>query len=183
MSDRARLFVALPLPAAVREELAAWRDRALSGIAGLRPVAPESMHVTLCFLGWRPADEIEAIAAALGAPGAAGRPALALGEPAWLPARRPHVLAVGLLDDSGALGALQAAVARGLQDGGWYAPEARGFRAHVTVARVTRGARVRGVTLGTPSPLSFEASSVRLLRSRLGAGGARYETLAEVPLA
>ena len=51
---RARLFVALELPEPVRAALADWRDAALARVEGLRPVADESLHATLCFLGGRP---------------------------------------------------------------------------------------------------------------------------------
>ncbi len=68
MTDRsgARLFVALELPAEVRGALAAWARRAGRGPGHgrLRLVEPESLHVTLCFLGSRPMAEVDEIAAA-----------------------------------------------------------------------------------------------------------------------
>ena len=103
--ERARLFVALELPAAAREALLDWRAPVLSDRAELRSVAPEALHVTLCFLGWRWVDEIAAIAAACEV--VRGEPAaeLVIGKPIWLPPRRPGVLAVELEDRGGALGA------------------------------------------------------------------------------
>ena len=74
--ERARLFVALELPVAVREQLVAWRDGVVAGVAGLRPVAVESLHVTLCFLGWVAVREVEAVARACGE--AAGMPSAEL---------------------------------------------------------------------------------------------------------
>ena len=66
------MFVALDLPAATREALVAWRERALEGRADLRPVAPEALHVTLVFLGYLPEKEIGRVAStafeALGGP-------------------------------------------------------------------------------------------------------------------
>ena len=53
--------MALDLPGRVREGLVAWQARALTDPA-LRPVAPETLHVTLCFLGYQPEREIERIA-------------------------------------------------------------------------------------------------------------------------
>ena len=47
-----RLFVALDPPAAARAALAAFRDRADPSV--WRPVADESLHVTIVFLGHRP---------------------------------------------------------------------------------------------------------------------------------
>src|SRR5688572_20871971 len=61
-SPRARLFVALDLPDEVREGIVAWGREALADPA-LRLVAPESLHITLAFLGHMPEKEIEQIAA------------------------------------------------------------------------------------------------------------------------
>ena len=62
-SERARLFVALDLPAAIRATLAGWAADRLGSISGLRLISQRSLHVTLCFLGWRDADEVGEIAA------------------------------------------------------------------------------------------------------------------------
>jgi 2'-5' RNA ligase len=136
----------------------------------------------LCFLGSRSAREIDEIAAACGV--VAGEPVAEprLGEPVWLPARRPRVLAVRLSDDSGALARLQAALSSALVAGGWYAPESRAFLAHVTVARVAKDARVRAPALEPPPAVSVRCSRVTLYRSRLGSGGARYEPLSVIEL-
>jgi 2'-5' RNA ligase len=181
--ERARLFVALELPDEAREALVRWRSAAAAGIRGLRLVAPENLHATLCFLGSRPANEVDAIAAACGV--AAREPVLesAFGAPLWLPRRRPGVLAVELLDRRGALARLQATLSAALATGGWYTPEARPFLPHVTVARVGRDARVRPVEVGPPDDgFDVRCSRVTLYRSRLGAGGARYEPLKVVEL-
>ena len=63
-SPRARLFVALDLPDAVRDGLAEWQRRALSDPA-LRPMRPEALHVTLCFLAYHPEKLIPRIAEAI----------------------------------------------------------------------------------------------------------------------
>ena len=61
---RERLFIALDLPDKVRDGLAAWGASELVDPA-LRPVRPESLHLTLVFLGPREAAETEAIAAVM----------------------------------------------------------------------------------------------------------------------
>jgi 2'-5' RNA ligase len=180
--ERARLFVALELPASARDILVRWRASILRDIPALRPVPLEYLHATLCFLGSRPARQIEEIADACGV--AAGEPVVEprLGSATWLPARRPRVLAVRLEDASGALSRLHAAVSSALVAGGWYVPESRGFLAHVTVARLAKDARVRPPALEPPPAAEVRCSRVTLYRSRLGAGGARYERLREVEL-
>jgi 2'-5' RNA ligase len=88
------------------------------------------------------------------------------------------VLAIGIEDESGALGELQADVSAALQELGAYEPEKRPFLPHVTVARVRRGRRVRPQRLPAPAPLPFTAPGLVLYRSHPGPGGARYEPLA-----
>jgi 2'-5' RNA ligase len=104
----------------------------------------------------------------------------------WLPRRRPGVVAVRLagLDrqDERWLASLQARLAAELQEAELYAPDRRSFLAHVTVARVRRGTRVRPVALEGPDLEPFALSTVTLFRSHLGRGGARYEPLTRVPL-
>jgi 2'-5' RNA ligase len=180
--ERARLFVALELPASARDILARWRGSALRDIAALRPVPVEHLHATLCFLGSRPASQIEEIAAACGV--VAGEPVLEprLGQPVWLPARRPRVLAVRLDDASGALARVQAALSAALSSGGWYAPESRPYLGHVTVARMAKDARIKPPSLEPPPAVDVRCSRVTLYRSRLGSGGARYEPLGGVEL-
>jgi RNA 2',3'-cyclic 3'-phosphodiesterase len=181
--ERARLFVALELPEPVRAALGQWRaDRIAAVVAGLRMVSLDSLHVTLCFLGSVPVEEIGSIAAACELLSGHERPVLTVGDPAWLPPRRPRVLAVDLDDQQGALGGLQAELSTVLARGGWYEPEQRPFRAHVTVARVAARTRVAAVELPPPAPITFVGSSVLLMRSRTGRGGARYEPLAVVEL-
>jgi 2'-5' RNA ligase len=180
--ERARLFVALELPAAIAEALAAWGAEAAGRSAGaLRALGAEALHVTLCFLGWRAVQELPAIVGALepvvGGVGG-GAPALALGEPRWLPSRRPGVLAVALEDEGGRLAILQARVSQALSALGVYAPERRPFLAHVTVARVRRGARVgRHALPALALPGPWRGERVTLFRSHPGPAGSRYEAL------
>jgi 2'-5' RNA ligase len=181
--ERVRLFVALELPLEVRDTLVRWRARLPSGVQSMRPIAPEDLHATLCFLGSQPADEVAQIADSLGVLGAAGAPGLALGEAIWLPPRRPRVLAVSLRDEGGALAAIQSALAQTLAAGGWYEPETRSYLAHVSVARAGRGAPVRRASIATPPETGFHARRVTLYRSRLRRSGASYEALASVELA
>ena len=183
-APKARLFVALDLPSSARAALTRWGAQALSGQAGVRPVAAEALHVTLCFLGWREETEVGAVAElvrACAAPPVATP--LMTGAPACFPPRRPRVLAVDLVDGDGALVALQARMSETLAAHADYEPEARRFRPHVTVARVARGARLRAVTPPPPPALRFAGEAVTLYRSRLGSGGARYEPVLRVALA
>lgn len=179
----ARLFVAADLPANVRDELFVWRELLASEQdEALRWIDREALHLTLCFLGPRPEAEMASIAAAVLAC-AAPAPGLVLGEALWLPPRRPRVLAAAVTDERGALAALQRRVSEALVARGWYEPERRPFRAHVTVARVRRGAVAPALAERSGNEgLRFAAQALTLYRSRTGPGGARYEVLARAEL-
>ena len=190
MTDKtsARLFVAVDLPALARERLAAWAKSAVSGVfAGRtsmpRLIAPESMHLTLCFLGNRPLSEIAPLADAVST---CARPVdeLSLGAPLWLPPRRPRALAVEVRDEGGTLRALKHDVLGALAtvSEADLASERRRFRPHVTVARLRERTRPRERRL-TPTPaLSFAPEALALYRSFLARDGASYEALASVAL-
>lgn len=177
-SERLRLFVALALPAEVRSELERWRPE----VEGVRFVGVADLHVTLCFLGSVEAADAGDVLDACGVVAGMAPASLRLGDALWLPPRRPRVLAVGVDDVDGALAAVQARLSSALAAGGWYRPEARPFLSHVTVARVRRGARVRAMALEPPRPVAFTGDAVTVFRSRLSAGGARYEALGRVVL-
>jgi RNA 2',3'-cyclic 3'-phosphodiesterase len=185
---RARLFVALDLPEETRAELVAWGNEALADPA-LRPVAPESLHITLAFLGHRPEEEIEPIAAAV-EQSAAPAPWVELRDPEQRPPRgRARLYALPAISPGAE--ALQAGLEQGLVEAGLYEPEKRPFWPHVTVARVrpeARGSRRPMVVSEPPGPipegLAEPRISVRmtLYRSVLQLSGARYVPLAQVKL-
>lgn len=187
-SPRARLFVALDLPDDLREGIVAWGREALADPA-LRPVAPESLHVTLAFLGHRPEKEIEGIAAVV-AESAAPAPWVELRDPVQRPPRgRARLYALPAI--SPGTEALQEGLQQGLAAEGFYEPEKRPFWPHVTVARVRpegRGSRRPAVVSSPPTGLPEGLSEARicrrmtLYRSELKPTGARYVPLAQVKL-
>jgi 2'-5' RNA ligase len=176
-----RLFVALDLPEPARAALAAFRDAAADQ-AVWRPLPDEALHLTLAFLGRRPAADVAAVERVLRA--AAGpAPQLSLGGSLLLPPRRPRVLCAEVLDPHAALAALQSRVSAGLDAAGVYEPEARPFRAHATVARLRAGARApRERPAAGPEPIAFGGEALTLYASHLHPSGARYEPLVRVPL-
>jgi RNA 2',3'-cyclic 3'-phosphodiesterase len=179
MAETLRLFVALELPADARAALAAFRDRADPAV--WRGVRDESLHLTLAFLGRRPAADVSIVAGVLRGVDLTPVP-LSLGEGLLLPPRRARVLCATVVDGAGALAALQAAVADGLAGAGVYSPEKRPFRAHATVARLRSGARAPRAIDDGPSRLAFSGGPLTLFRSQLGRGGAVYEPLVQVDL-
>jgi 2'-5' RNA ligase len=179
-ADSLRLFVALEFPAAARGALIAFRDAAADP-AVWRPVAPGAIHLTLAFLGRRPATDVAAISTVLNAISPRA-PRLALGDALLLPPRRARVLCASLEDLDGTLAALQARVSDGLAAAGVYTPEKRPFRAHATVARLRPRARAPRSVDATPEPLEFAGEALTLFVSRLHPSGARYEPLTRIAL-
>jgi 2'-5' RNA ligase len=177
-SDHLRLFVALELPAAASAALVAFRDAAADP-AIWRPVATEALHLTLAFLGRRPATDVALIEPILRA--AAGpAPRLALDGAVLLPPRRARVLCAALDDPDGTLAELQARVSDDLAAAGVYVAEKRPFRAHATVARLRPRERAPRAVEAAPEPLEFHGESLTLFVSRLHPHGARYEPLVRV---
>ncbi len=183
-SPRARLFVALDLPDEVREGIVAWQWREL-GDPALRPVKPESLHMTLVFLGYHPEKEIERIAdaALVDAPA----PEIRLEpEPVGVPrGKRPRLFALDA--PSGGAVELQSQVERRLVEERFYKPEKRPFWPHLTVARVKpekRGGRKPALVEKAPGPLPeqlfrpFSALRLTLYRSHLRPQGAEYIPIA-----
>ncbi len=174
-ADHLRLFVALELAPAARAALVAFRDAAADPSVW-RPVAAEALHLTLAFLGRRPATDVAVIEPILRA-AAGSAPRLAFAGAVLLPPRRARVLCAALEDPDGTLAELQARVSGGLAAAGVYVPEKRPFRAHATVARLRPRARAPRAVEAAPEPLEFHGEALTLFVSRLHPHGARYEPL------
>jgi 2'-5' RNA ligase len=178
----------LDLSGALRDGIVAWGRRELADPA-LRVVPPESLHITLAFLGYTPEKEIGRLAGiveGLDSPA----PSIELGDPVAKPSRkRPRLFA--LPASSPAAVELQAGLESRLVAERLYQPENRPFWPHVTVARVKsegkgsrRPRRVEKEPGGLPRELLRSTSCVRvtLYRSEIQPQGARYAPLAQVEL-
>jgi 2'-5' RNA ligase len=187
-SPRARLFIALEIPDAVRSGIGAWGREALADPA-LRPVSERSLHLTLCFLGSRPESEIARLGTILRELPRAS-PQIALQGPVARPARgRPRLYALEAVSPQAE--ALQASLLGRLVSAGLFEPEKRSFWPHLTVARVRseqRKARRPMRVSVPPGPLpeslkqAFGGVRVTLYRSKLQPLGAQYTPLAQVEL-
>ena len=176
--DRLRLFVALPLPEETVERLVRWQHEALCAPPGTRVVPRANLHVTLAFLGGRPATDVDAIVAAIaGAAAESGR--LELEVRRYRETSRVGML---VLADGGG-GAPARLLAEGVHARlarlGLYEPEARAWTPHVTVVRFRERPRLAPQLpdLGAISP-----SEVALYHSVLRPSGAQYEIRESVAL-
>ena len=171
--ERLRLFLALRLPAEVLDEIEGWqRDR----LHGVRVVPREHLHVTLAFLGHRPAGELDSVLLAL-RDAAAGA-----GEIRLAPSRYRETRSVGMLvleDERSSAARLAEEVQARLERLGVYRREGRPWLPHLTVARWRERPRLR---LEPPPVGTFVPSDAAAYLSRLHPRGARYEVLESVAL-
>ncbi len=175
-----RLFIALPLSIEIRTALAGISG----GIAGTRWVEPESMHITLRFVGEvgrGEADDLHTELAAIRFPEFdVSLRGIGTFE------RRGHLRMLWAgLEDGHTVSALRdrveaAAVRAGFQ------PEPRKYKPHVTLCRFKSNAMPDiGPYLEMNNAFStppFTVDRFNLYQSRLGRSGARYEILNEYPL-
>jgi 2'-5' RNA ligase len=169
--ERLRLFLALQLPEHVLTAIQEWQERELSG----RLVRRENLHVTLAFLGSRPAHELERICAVLAESAAAVAPPL-LGGGRYRETRSVGMLVLSETTGNGAL--LAGRLHEELAALGVYEPERRPWLPHVTVLRFRERPR-RSPPLAPASPElpEFAPSGAAAFLSRLHPSGARYEVL------
>ncbi|MDQ3571777.1 MAG: RNA 2',3'-cyclic phosphodiesterase [Actinomycetota bacterium] len=181
-----RTFIALDLPMAIQQGLAAWALTAFTEPA-LRTVRPEALHVTLSFLGASDPGRVKRLVAVVDA--LAVEPVRLAFRPELTarPRRKPRVFAVEV--DSESLTGLRARLQADLVASGVTEPDEGRFWPHVTVARVrsSAGSRTKGGPLpvlkapGTlPAALldPFDGVRVALYRSDLRPRGAEYVPLA-----
>ena len=179
-SPRVRLFVALDLPERYVAPLARWSQDAFGSHPDLRVVRPESLHVTLVFLGYHYERDVGRIAETTFAEPVTPF-ALQPHEVQPVPRGRPRLFALGLTEPGDALVRWQDGLSQRLHAAGLYEPEKRPFWPHVTLARAKRGKTPRSVevrALTDELRRPFETAQVTLYKSILRPQGAVYEPLA-----
>ncbi|MCH7487587.1 MAG: RNA 2',3'-cyclic phosphodiesterase [Proteobacteria bacterium] len=175
-----RLFVALPLPAQVRQGLAGL----CSGLPGARWIRPENMHVTMRFIG--EVDGAGADDAHMALRGVRGWafPLSLSGLGSFQSGRRLRLLWAGV-EDQPVLVRLRDDVETALVRSG-LEPERRKFKPHVSLARFNaQPGNKLGPYLdayGAFSAGPFPVTAFVLMRSHLNRAGAHYEVMADYPL-
>jgi 2'-5' RNA ligase len=208
-----RTFIAIDLPKPILDALAAMQEQLQSYLRSQKKASlfrwspTKNLHLTLRFLGETTPSQsaqivqrLQTLAATcapfnlqldLSSHGLGGFPNL----------RQPRVLWMGLAGELATLQQLQAQVEIMVQTVG-FAPEERAFAPHLTLARAAQEAERRalqeaGQLLSDQAPaalatltstlssatLNFDVDRLIYYQSELGSGGARYNVLAEVPLA
>lgn len=193
-----RLFVAIDLDDGIRERI----TRFLDGVRGFEPqagwVRPESLHVTLKFIGERQEDDFEKIKTALATVKVAAFELTIRGYGYFPTARSARVFWIGVESDN-KLNSLAEAVDEALAQLG-IPKEEHDFNAHLTLARSGAGSRaarkekcktarrkfqhLQEKLAGLPTP-DFGTMTAReffLYCSQLSRGGSKYTKLARFAL-
>jgi RNA 2',3'-cyclic 3'-phosphodiesterase len=185
MTETWRCFVAVPLDDATRAALSAsvagWSHEPPAD--ALRWADPDGWHLTLAFLGSVDPSVVVAITQVVREVAAAHQPAevvtARLG--AFPRPSSARVLWHGIADPAGALATLAGELEAALR-----VPPDEPYRAHITLARARRrpvdlSGWIDHASASAPEG-RLHVESVILVRSHLGAGPARYETLGSLPL-
>lgn len=172
--ERLRLFCGLRLPDETVEELSRWQAEAFGEAGGARVLGREQLHVTLAFLGSRPAGELEAIATEL-------RAAALAAEPATLTVKGyRETRSVGMLvldDEGGRATSLAVELHERLERLGVYERERREWLPHLTVIRFRERPRLKP---SLPELGPFVTSEAAVYMSVLRPSGAQYSVLESV---
>jgi 2'-5' RNA ligase len=185
-----RLFLAVPVPAALQAKLLELQQSLLAPLWELSLSHAEDLHLTLHFLGATPERVIDDLKRELGAVAHARRPfdLRCNGLGAFPDETEPRVLWAGVEDPHGRLAELHEATLRVLN-------AYRLFKLHEKLTPHLTLARVRKLSAAwSPEPLRrlsaesgglgrLPVEQIRLYRSRDGEGGGpKYESLAELQL-
>jgi 2'-5' RNA ligase len=172
---RLRLFCALTLPDPVLDALERWQRDSLRCDA--RTMSRDHLHVTLAFLGWTPADRLEAIEEAVVAAAAGAVEPLLLAPSGYRETRSVGMLVLD--DEQDRAAGLAADLHARLEELGVYRRESRPWLAHVTVLRFQQPPRLQP---DLPELGAFSPSGAAVYHSVLRLAGAQYQVLHHVAL-
>ncbi|MXX22071.1 MAG: RNA 2',3'-cyclic phosphodiesterase [Rhodospirillales bacterium] len=176
-----RLFVALPVPPESADRLLEFR----TSLPGVRWLAPQSLHLTLRFLGKVDSASLPEIDEALHEIRQPPVPVQCVGLDMYQGAdRRPRAI-VRAVENQVNLAGLHRAVEQALRS--FDSTGRRRFKPHVTLARINRSARRSRLQYcldgaGLLEPVTWLAEGFSLYSSHLGREGAVYTAEATYPL-
>ncbi|MEQ4488088.1 MAG: RNA 2',3'-cyclic phosphodiesterase [Dehalococcoides mccartyi] len=187
-----RTFIAIELPPELKTRLAGLRNALPIPSQAVKWVNPESMHLTIKFLGDTPLSQIPNIIKGL-EEAAQVCHAFTLSTTrigAFPSLSSPKVIWLGLEGEIEKLNTLFAEVEKNISGLGFPA-EKRDFAPHLTLGRLKEGADKSNVkaaceTLKTAPPFpktSFKALNICLFKSQLLPAGPVYTRLAQISLA
>jgi 2'-5' RNA ligase len=176
-----RLFVALEIPRAVRDNLATLIKDLRRTAPNARWLRPENIHVTLKFIGEVPPEKVQYIRGALSGVRSEHAAELSFRGLGFFPnAKRPSVLWAGI-DASPNLQSLAGDIESSLEKLG-FPREQRPFVPHLTIARFQPPRIHEQLQSAIAQSSEREFGSLRtcefhLIKSNLKPSGAEYTTL------
>jgi RNA 2',3'-cyclic 3'-phosphodiesterase len=180
-----RLFVALALPDAVRRAFAELIAQLKPKSRSARWARPESLHVTLKFLGNSNADKLDAIRAALADIHSARSVEMNFRALGFFPSEfQPRVLWSGI-EATPNIFELAAAIEKNLTPLGFQS-EARAFVPHLTLARIKSTKGCENLVRAADALKSYDFGSAResefhLFESITKPSGSEYKRLHTFP--
>ncbi|HVQ39500.1 MAG TPA: RNA 2',3'-cyclic phosphodiesterase [Pyrinomonadaceae bacterium] len=179
-----RVFCAIELPRAVREEFTRHINRLKKTVPGARASwgRVENLHLTLKFLGDIPVASIQGLSAAAGRSVAGLSPfRISLEQTGVFPPHgAPRVLWIGVKDMEGKLAALHARLEIESEKAG-FPKETRTFHPHLTLARLRKPQHARRLATAHLAlafePAEIEVAELLVIRSELRNEGSRYTTI------
>jgi 2'-5' RNA ligase len=192
-NERLRLFVAIPAPEPLRDEMTRVQ-RELQSVVPCHAIGwtrPDQFHLTLRFLGGIPAARLEDLKAAVGVVCAKAQPLQlrAAGVGFFPNAHSPRVVWIGIQDAEMFLIDLQKQIEAAAQP---FAAErgAEKFFGHATLGRVkdlkqadAGKLAAHAQTIGDRVLGKWTAHEIEIVRSELSPAAARHTLLAAFPLA
>lgn len=187
---RTRTFIGIDIGDAIRGSAAALQKELAKGGLDVKWATPESMHITLLFLGDVDDRELHAVCRGVKA-AVSDEPAFALrvsGVGAFPNARRPKVVWGGITDGADPLQRLHLALEEEMLELGCYRKEERGYTPHLTLGRVTTEGAGFALAAELPKRAGWQGgrvtvNEVLVYNSETGRDGPVYPVVGRVPLA
>jgi len=185
-----RLFVAIDLPDAAKEAIAAEQQRIADALSGsrrsLRLVKPAHIHLTLLFLGEVQDTRVPAAVESMNAVSDVPRFEMTLGGAGVFPARgAPRVLWVGVMQGAASLTRLQADIARRMRALSIEFDD-REFQPHLTLGRWRESRtsdRLKVLAAAHRGAIArAHVECATLYQSHLSSAGSTYTSLARANL-
>lgn len=183
MNDTWRVFCAIDLPTDLIQKLAIHIEQ-LKKETGVKSgwARPETIHLTIKFLGDIPVSEINKLSQASTRAVASLAPFKLTAEhcgtfPSHGP---PRVLWIGITDPAAALARLYESLDEECAAAG-FPREMRPFHPHLTLARIRQTSNTRAVAVAHRElrfpPTEFSVNELLVIRSELGNEGSKYTTV------
>ncbi len=184
-----RVFLAIELSLHVQEQLAHLQQQLRNILSPINWVRPESIHLTLKFLGYVEPSTVSQLLSVL-EPVGKKQEVFSIdvhGLGVFPHVKHPRILWVGLAGNTQALQELVLEIEAALESRG-FPPEEKSYHPHLTLARIKRENATVGSALLKSGALESDQhlgmltiDRFTLFQSDLGSSGAKYTSLWTVP--